>query len=367
MHILIISYDFCLEAGGIQNTSYLLADELSKMAKITCYMPAESHQMSCENVNVVRSKYSQWVMQKISPCIIGELLSIHKEHKIDYILGTTYFICQNVLFLKWMKGIPYGIMTHGNEVMPFENNFRLILSKFKRKVILKNASHIFSNSHYTKDLVRRIAVLNNVTIVYPPIRETPMNSCENYKNHLIFSVGRIVERKGFQNVIKALPDIIKRYPDIKYIIAGEGEFRGELQLLTHDLNLDKNVFFVGKITEDEKKKYLIDCGLFVMPSYSIPSQKQVEGFGLVYLEANVYGKFVIGSHTGGVPDAIIDGKTGFIVEENNIDEITRCVTEFYDSDFNYSPNDCFQKAANHHVSKIARNYYNEIKSCINNQ
>lgn len=368
MHILIVSYDFCLEAGGIQNTSFLLAKELAKYSEITCFAPADSHNVDITNVSFVRSRYSQWTIQRFSYKVFKELLNIHKKNPIDYVLSTTYHVCHNVTLFSLICNVPYGILTHGNEVMPIAKSslFKTMIAKLKRKLILSNSTHIFSNSHFTKDLVLKIINCNNVYIIYPPISYEPSYNCLNYKKRRLFSVGRIVERKGFQNVIKALPEVIKKYDDIQYIIAGDGEYLQNLKELSDSLGVNEYVHFVGKVTEKEKDDLFSQCGLFVMPSYSIPSLMQVEGFGLVYLEAYVHGKFVIGSATGGVPDAIQDGITGFLIKENDYNDLAKAICRFYDNDFQYNPQLCFKKASEHHVSIIARNYFEVIRKDVLN-
>lgn len=363
MHIVIISYDFCLEAGGIQNTSYLLAQELSKEADVTCFSPLGSHEINEGTICDIKSSHNQWSLQKFTIPVIKEIYSLHKAKKIDYILCTTYFMSYNVLPLSMAYNIPYGIMTHGNEVMPFRGSFvRNNINALRRFFVLRFAKDIFANSRYTQNLVNNICKYSKCKLVPPPIDLIPESKCYNYKRDVLFSIGRIVERKGFHLVLKALPRVLKTYPTIKYIIAGDGDYLNELENIVTSLSLQENVKFVGKISEEEKMHYLRECGLFIMPSYVIKNERQVEGFGLVYLEANNYGKFVIGSNSGGVPDAINEPSTGFIVNEDCVEAVEDAILKFYDPNFKYNPEDCIRWTGKHHISKIGKLYLDEIIS-----
>ena len=99
---------------------------------------------------------------------------------------------------------------------------------------------------------------------------------------------------------------------MNYRIAGG--YISELEKIISSLNLNDCIQFCGKISEEEKIREIKDCDVFVMPCYEIPSEREVEGFGIVYLEANSLGKFVIAGNCGGVSEVLIEGVTGYLVD-----------------------------------------------------
>ena len=371
VNILIISFDFCLEAGGIQNTSYLLAEELTKYANVFTFCPADGHSPNGNGIHASKGKIAcngkQLKQYNDAIEIIGNL---HKTYHIDYILCCHLDWSPAALFLKKKYDICYGIMTHGNELMKYplkrilkEPGFlKLIL---RRRKCLKNADQIFCNSNFTKNLVVKLNINKNVSIIHPPISlALPALNVRNRIEPTVLSIGRLIERKGYHNVIKALPDIIKYIPNIRYVIAGTGNFEGYLKELAINLGVEKHVSFKGRVSEEEKCQLLSDCDIFILPSYMIKNSLSVEGYGLSLLEANMYGKFVISTYSGGIPDAVKDNETGFLIKENDVDGITEAIVKFFNPNFSYNPKICVKWAEENLISNIASKYWMAISDLI---
>jgi phosphatidylinositol alpha-1,6-mannosyltransferase len=128
---------------------------------------------------------------------------------------------------------------------------------------------------------------------------------------LLLTVGRLVPRKGVDTVLRALPAVAQALPDVAYVVVGTGPDRARLERLTDELGLREHVVFRGRVPHEDLPRYYSTADLFVMPAREDPPD--VEGFGLVFLEANACGTPVIGARTGGIPDAIQDGDTGLLV------------------------------------------------------
>ncbi|MCK4326421.1 glycosyltransferase, partial [bacterium] len=151
------------------------------------------------------------------------------------------------------------------------------------------------------------------------------------KHHLfgrqvILTVSHLVRRKGHANVIRALPNVLRKVPNAVYLIVGRGAEEVHLRKLVHDLGLQDKVIFVTRVTDEQLPLYYNVCQVFIMPSYEIKEEGDVEGFGIVFLEANACGKPVIGGRSGGVEDAIINGETGLLVNPLNVVEIANALT-----------------------------------------
>lgn len=138
---------------------------------------------------------------------------------------------------------------------------------------------------------------------------------------VLLSVGRLIKRKNFDLVIEAINKIKNSELDLdlKYFILGTGEKKRDLEKLVDKLNLNNEVKIVGFCDNQTRNDYYKLSDIFVMPSTT--DKETIEGFGLVYLEANYYKIPVIGARSGGVVEAIEDGKTGFLVKPNNLNDL----------------------------------------------
>ena len=136
---------------------------------------------------------------------------------------------------------------------------------------------------------------------------------------VIYTVGRLDERKGHDLVIQAMPAIIDKVSEVIYLIGGKGPHLPKLQSLVEELHLQDYVRFCGFI-EDKDICAFHHCGdIFVMPN-RILEDGDTEGFGIVFLEAAAAGNPAIGGKAGGAVDAVVDGKTGFLVNPYVNDE-----------------------------------------------
>jgi phosphatidyl-myo-inositol dimannoside synthase len=141
---------------------------------------------------------------------------------------------------------------------------------------------------------------------------------------LLLSVARLVSRKGIDTVLRALPRVIEQRPGLRYVIAGQGPDRRRLDALVSELGLGANVVF-----STDERAALVDyynaCDLFVLPTREEPTD--IEGFGLVFLEAGACEKPVIGARAGGVVDAIDDGVTGRLVPPDDPAALSAAILE----------------------------------------
>jgi phosphatidylinositol alpha-1,6-mannosyltransferase len=142
-----------------------------------------------------------------------------------------------------------------------------------------------------------------------------------YAKPTIVSVGRLVHRKGQDRLVEAMPRILAKVPDTQLVFIGEGPHRKVLEKLVSQLSLDDHVTFIGRIHYSELPRYISMGDIFAMPSRSRFLGLEVEGLGIVYLEASACGLPVIGGASGGAPDAVKHGTTGYVVDGNNVAEI----------------------------------------------
>lgn len=229
--------------------------------------------------------------------------------------------------LRYGRSIPYIIYAHGEEIQICQTS--RILS-WLMPTVYNNAAAIIANSTNTKSLLEDVGVRpGKVHIIHPGVDVHEFCGQESLGRDIrqrhkltgpvLLTVGRLQRRKGQDMVIRALPEIKKAFPTIGYLIVGSGEEKGYLQNLSYECGVADHVVFAGKIPDSELPGYYAACDVFVMPNRQIG--EDIEGFGMVYLEAGAAGKPVIGGTSGGTGDAIVDGVTGLRVDGENLSDL----------------------------------------------
>lgn len=125
--------------------------------------------------------------------------------------------------------------------------------------------------------------------------------------------------KGIDAVLQALPEVLKAVPEVHYDVVGDGDDRQRLEALAHDLGIADHVRFHGRLWPDQLAAAYRACTLFAMPSSH-------EGFGIVFLEAALFGKASIAGRHGGSPEVVEDGVTGILVEREDVRGVARTLT-----------------------------------------
>ncbi|HAH20742.1 MAG: hypothetical protein A2Y00_07365 [Omnitrophica WOR_2 bacterium GWF2_43_52] len=252
------------------------------------------------------------------------------SRRVKAVVVNTWSIAGVAAFLiKKTLGIPYFVFAHGLDVYAPLANPKVY---HVMRVVLKNASLVIANSNCTAGLVKRVVgEREKIEVLHPVIdtkRFTPQPSFFDKKiadKKVILTVARLVESKGHEAVIRALPRIIQHIPRLLYKIVGEGPLEQRLKELVDTLGLGDKVAFVGNVQDNELAAYYASCDVFVMISREIKERGEVEGFGIVFLEAGACARPVVGAKSGGVPDAVIDGVTGILVDPLNEEEIARAI------------------------------------------
>ena len=220
-------------------------------------------------------------------------------------------------------------LTHGHEVwwakvFPFNLLLRRIgstvdvltyLGEFTRKAISKALS-ARAQSAMVK-IAPGIDVEHFISTDASSLRE----SLGLADKKVIVSVGRLVHRKGQDHLIEAMPEILKNVPRAHLLLVGEGPYREHLQNLVHQLKLESSVTFIGRIQYQDLPMYICVGDIFAMPSRSRLMGLEVEGLGIVYLEASSCGLPVLAGDSGGAPDAVIQNETGLVVSGTDNKEI----------------------------------------------
>lgn len=257
--------------------------------------------------------------------IIAEFLCACQimHSKQPEILHTHWLIPQGLigaLLHRFIK-IPHIATIHGSD-MNILKRYPILypIGRF----ITHNSSLITVNSNYMKQQLLAVSPDCERKTRIIPMGINPgqfmSNSFKDMKkhystDHLILTVGRLIDLKGFHYLIDAMSIIIEKYPDVKLLIIGSGPQRDYLMHRANRIGLKDQIFFLGNISRNDLPKYYQSADVFVLPSINIGGI--TEAFGVVLLEAMAAGCPVIGSNVGGIPDIIKDGENGFLVPEQD--------------------------------------------------
>ncbi len=139
-----------------------------------------------------------------------------------------------------------------------------------------------------------------------------------HRKKILLTMGRLAVRKGIDSVLSCLREIVTDYPELRYLIVGQGEDESRLRSLVADLQLQQYVLFLGAVSDDLLPSLYRIADVFVMPNRELASTGEIEGFGIVFLEASASAIPVIGGNSGGAAEAIQEGRSGFLIPPGNM-------------------------------------------------
>lgn len=222
------------------------------------------------------------------------------------------------LLLKKTHGIPYSCYVHGEDV---EGALTSREFTWMTKRVLQGADHVISNSNNTYRILAEKWGLDNtkVVVMNPGVDVRRFSPCASNPTPagwqgrtVILTVSRLQRRKGHDMMIRALPELVRQYPQLLYAIVGDGEERERLSKLVDELGMGAHVHFMGALADEEMVNAYKHCQLFVLPNRRVGSD--VEGFGMVLLEAQACGKPVLAGNSGGTRETLVEGQTGVVVD-----------------------------------------------------
>lgn len=335
--ILILTSEFPPQPGGIGNHAYNLAKGLQDNGfEIQLVCDARSANGEAERIfdknlsfEVIRITRKKLIFRSYLNRI-ATAFSLLRHNEL--IICSGKFSLWLGAFLTFFSKNKFIAIIHGSEV-----RLPNIILRNLTDLSLKRFDRIIAVSNYTKSLVSHLSlkkikvVPNGFQIKLPVTVET-----KNDPVPVLITVGNVTQRKGQQNIINALPLLLKKYPDLKYHIVGIPTDRDRLEKLALNLGVEEAVVFLGKVSEEEKIELLQQADVFVMLSETTETG-DAEGFGIAILEANALGIPAIGSLGCGIEDAIKDGASGKLINNKDPEQLAEALKEIlndYEAYFN---------------------------------
>lgn len=328
MRNLLVTLDYFPSHGGVARYYTHLLEALKE--KSPDVLAPVVRPENSQTTNAVRRVYrrtmlAQWLRPKWLPLLIHMAWFVLRGYRCLWV-GQVLPVGTAALILSKIFGIRYIVFTHGLDITgPIAGTRRAKL----RDAVLRSAWLITANSEYTKQYLRSIGVPDDKILLLHPgcsfqgIEADMLNVKavqEQYKlegTYVLLTVARLVHRKGIDTVLDALSTLREQEQQFRYIIVGEGPERFPLEKRVKALHLEHYVQFLGAVDETMLPVLYALCDVFILTPHAAGDSRDPEGFGIVYLEANAFGKPVIGSRTGGVPEAIQNNVTGILVAPDN--------------------------------------------------
>lgn len=165
---------------------------------------------------------------------------------------------------------------------------------------------------------KNITISNGVEVCKLISIKNNILKIKNFNNRTILSISYLFSQKGIDFNLKAISKIANKYPNLKYLIIGDGLEKDHLKRLSKNLGIDQMVEFLGQLSHENVFAYMAKADIFSLPSWD-------EAFGVVYIEAMAHGKPVIGCQGEGIEDFVMQGKTGLLVKPKDVDSLTEAL------------------------------------------
>ena len=329
--ILIPAYDFKPLLGGVANYVHELAVQFSRRARVHVVSRKLPGMEDFDRglpyaITRIRTPYSAVFTTPLFTRVLRE--EIRREPP-DAVFCPMWL--PDGAACRWALGdapIPYFVAAHGTEVFKdfatWRNSVRTVLARGLKRRVFQQATKVFPVSAYTGRAVLEEtgAEAQQVVVVHNGVnpgmfRQTTVSPSEEARyrpggERLLLTVTRLYPYKGVDRMLEALPAIAQAVPGVRYLVVGEGPDLPRLQRLADRLGLRDRVSFLGRKTVAEIVSLYNLADLFVLLTREEPPD--VEGFGLVFLEAAACGLPSLGGRSGGIPEAIEEGRTGWLVD-----------------------------------------------------
>jgi glycosyltransferase involved in cell wall biosynthesis len=276
----------------------------------------------------------------------------NKIHKLHYKIITVFYLLSgsiqlallhrkekfDILHVHWP--FPHGILStfamlfHKTKVILNFHGACLLLAqrypyvRWFLKYFIQKADAVIVNSSFTGKKVTDIFQRPIRVIPYGTTIEPVSTERKATPGHHIFCVGRMIERKGFKYLIDAMVQVIREFPDVTLTLAGGGPVRESLLRQVESLQLQNSVNLPGKVSAEELERLFSQGDMFILPAI-IDKNGDTEGLGVVLIEAMTYKMPVIASNVGGIPDVIIPGKSGVLVEQKNPSALADAIIKLF--------------------------------------
>ncbi len=293
-------------------------------------------------LNILRMplKSSEWGFKSFSGMkfywrLFRQIRNIIKQQRITHIhCGRVIHEGVTAWLLKLITGTPYLCYVHGEDVETAATSGEHSLMV---KQVCKHADLLICNSHNSATIVKRLnyAGDDKIQVLHPGVDASlfvPAASDEAFKQHMgwqglkvIITVGRLQARNGQDMMIRVTALLKHQFPEIMYAVIGCGECLESLQALASELGLNDHVQFLTDVSDAQMIQCYQQSDIFILPNRTIGND--IEGFGMVLVEAQACGKPVIAGDSGGTKETMRLNESGYVIDCTDPIMISKTVAE----------------------------------------
>ncbi|RMF56770.1 MAG: glycosyltransferase [Bacteroidetes bacterium] len=286
------------------------------------------------------SREIQWKLYGRIPSDINEWMIGHRPVLIHAHFGSDGAVA---LPLAQALRIPFLISYHGTDATMkfsyawYKSSIPHRLYTMRRGKLAQFASRLIVQSNYLAKIISEqhnmpsekiYCIRHGIDVERFSLNRASLNRAAVEHGHILY-VGRLIERKGLGYLIKALSCIQDEYPQLKLTVIGDGEMRSDYEKMAFGM-LKIPFEFIGAQPHEIVREYFEKAYLFCMPSITMPSG-EAETLGMVFLEAMAMKVPPVSFRSGGIPEVILHGKTGFLAEEKNVGELAFYIKQLLDN------------------------------------
>jgi phosphatidylinositol alpha-1,6-mannosyltransferase len=328
MRVLLITTQFAPELGGVPRL----------LEQFCAYRPAEvevrvlSVQQQSPKFYTDFDRATAYPIERVMAGGLKGVTSLRVAWRLWRAIGTWHpdvILCGVAypsVIVTWLitrlTRTPYVSYTHSEDILPIAGVRRRVLAQ-----ALRSASAVITVSRFTQHALIELGIKPVRINVIPPGIEVKRFATRPdtaaREAWTLLTVGRLVLRKGQDTVIRALPQVAQAVPHARYMIVGDGPDAAELRNLAVKLGVADRVVFAGRVADADLPGLYQACDVFVLPTRS--DAGEVEGFGIVFLEAGAAGKPVIAGRAGGTADAVLDGATGLLIDPLDVQAVVEAI------------------------------------------
>ncbi|BAN36769.1 glycosyltransferase [Sulfuricella denitrificans skB26] len=304
---------------------HIVTADVPGAAEVDAIHPNSIHRLDLKRVPWLRPEslvmYARFFFKSLWLILTHRFDAIHAFRALPE--GLTAWLVARLSFR------PVVIYAHGEELTTWGHGRKYQAMQFA----LRHADRVIANSEHTRDTLLVMGVAEDrITLIYPGVDVTVFRSGLDTgglreslgigpKEKLVFSVGRLSRRKGFDQLIRAISQLRQEGMPVHYVLAGIGEDYDYLDGLISEHNLRGVAHMLGGVAAEDLPRWMNACDVFAMPNREINGDN--EGFGMVFIEAAACGKPVLAGAAGGTGAAVLDGVTGLRVEGDSVEAVAQ--------------------------------------------
>jgi phosphatidylinositol alpha-1,6-mannosyltransferase len=334
MKTLVVTNDFPPRVGGING---YVAELMRRFPPDEVVVFASDWPGAAEFDAVYPQKVVRWPFRSMYPTapVRERVEELVRQERPDILLfGAAAPLALMGKAIQRHTDVPYATFTHGVEVWAGQ----VPVTRALLGSVARGAALVMGVSQWAVDQLQHVVgSIPRVELLPPGIDRTRFNpgvsdaavrARHGLDGHqVICCVARLTLRKGQDKVIRALPWIAPEFPEVRFLIVGTGPDDDRLKSLAHRKRVADRVIFAGEVPFEVLPQYFRAGDVFAMPCRTRKLGLEVEAFGLALLEASAVGRPCVAGDSGGAPEAVVHGETGFIVDGNEVDEVAEAIVE----------------------------------------